>query len=94
MHNVLVLRYHVRVLKCLPLHPILNRSKYTYKDIRFCTYSTVPPSEAVQSDTRKVQRHDQRLGDVSLEPFAGSDVRSVHGLRKPQGTYRYDKRLC
>ena len=37
MHNVLVLRYPVRVLKFLPLHPILNRSRYAYRDIRFCT---------------------------------------------------------
>ena len=88
MHNVLALRYPVRVLKCLPLHPILNRSRYAYRDIRFCTDSTVPPSEAVQAYCRQVQRQDQRLVDVSLEPFAGSDVRSAHGLRKPQGTHR------
>ena len=37
MHNVLAQRYPVRVLKCLPLHPIQNRSRYAYRDIRFCT---------------------------------------------------------
>jgi len=94
MHNVLVILYPVRVLKCLPLHPIQNRSRYAYRDIRFCTDSTVPPSEAVQADTRQVQRQDQGLVDVSLEPFAGSDVRPAHGLRKSQGTYRYNNRPC
>lgn len=82
MHNVLGLLYPVRVLKCLPLHPIQNRSRYAYRDIRFCTDSTVPPSEAVQADTRQVQRQDQGVVDVSLEPFADSDVRPAHGLRK------------
>ena len=61
MHNILALRYPVRVLKCLPLHPIQNRSRYAYRDIRFCTDSTVPPSEAVQANTRQVQRQDQDL---------------------------------
>ena len=42
MHNVLALRYPVRVLKCRPLHPILNRSRYAYRDIRFYAESTVP----------------------------------------------------
>lgn len=74
MHNVLALRYPVRVLKCLPLHLIQNRSRYAYWNIRFCTDNTVPPSEAVPANTRQVQRQNQRLGDVSLEPFAGSDV--------------------
>ena len=83
MHNVLAQRYPVRVLKCLPLHPIQNRSRYAYRDIRFCTDRTVPPSEAVQANTRQVQRQDQGLVDVSLEPFAGSDVRSAYGLWKP-----------
>ena len=83
MHNVLAQRYPVRVLKCLPLYPIQNRSRYAYWDIRFCTDSTNSPSEAVQAYTRQVQRQDQGLVDVSLEPFAGSDVRSAYGLRKP-----------
>ena len=69
MHNVLALRYPVRVLKCLPLLPIQNRSRYAYRDIRFCTDSTVPPSEAVQANTRQVQRQDQGLVDVSVLMF-------------------------
>ena len=87
MHNVLSLRYPVRVLKCLSLHPIQNRSRYAYREIRFCTDSTVSPSEAVQADTRQVQRPDRRLVNVSLESLAGSDVRAADGLWKPQGTH-------
>ena len=82
MHNILALRHPVRVLKCLPLHPIQNLSRYAYRYIRFCTDSTVPSSEAVQANTRQVQRQNHWLVDVSLESFAGSDVRSAYGLRK------------
>lgn len=92
MHNVLALRYPVRVLKCLPLHLIQNRSRYAYWNIRFRTDNTVPPSEAVPANTRQVQRQNQRMGDVSLEPFAGSDVWPAHWMRKPEGTHRYYNR--
>ena len=34
MHNVLAFRYPVRVLKCVPLHPIQNRSRYAYWKVR------------------------------------------------------------
>ena len=70
MHNVLAQRYPVRVLKCLPLYPIQNRSRYAYWDIRFCTDSTNPPSEAVQAYTRQVQRQDQGLVDGSVSLWA------------------------
>lgn len=42
MHNVLAFRYFVRVLKCVPLHPLQNRSRYAYWKVRFCTDSSVP----------------------------------------------------
>ena len=53
MHNVLAIRYPVRVLKRLPLHPILNRSRYAYWEI---TNAKVPSSSMTS-----------RLADLSLK---------------------------
>ncbi len=45
MHNVLSFRYPVLMLKCVPLHPVLNRSRYAYWEVSFCTDSPVSPTE-------------------------------------------------
>lgn len=92
MHNVLAFRYPVRVLKCVPLHPIQNRSRYAYWKVRFCTENPVSPSEAFQTNPHQVRRQDQRMVVFSLEPYAGSDVRPADGLRNSQGAYRYYNR--
>ena len=79
MHNVLAQRYLVRVLKCLPLHPILNRSRYAYWDIRFCTDSTIPPSETVLRPRHDAQgRHRQRTTEEASGGFRHEE--SFQGL--------------
>lgn len=50
MHNVFAFRYPVRVLKCVPLQPIQNRSRYAYWKVRFAQITQFLP-----------QRHFRRI---------------------------------
>lgn len=77
MHNCIDFESLVALLKCVPLHPNQNWSKYAFWSLCFCTDNQVPPEEVLRTLDGQIQRPHTRLVSFSLEPFAGPYVRTV-----------------